>query len=109
MERLYYKAINFDLDIHLLDEFHPSGDYHRAYYDLKKFFRNHGFNHRQGSGYVSDIKLNSQDIYLLIDTLFNEYPWIADCVKEFDVTNIGTQYSLADDIRAYKEKDSFEI
>ena len=109
MERLYLKTINFDLDTHLLDKHHPSGDYHRAYYDMKKFFSSHGFSHRQGSGYVSDIKINSQDIYLLIDALYNEHPWIADCVKEFDVTNIGTQYSLAEDIKSYKETDEFEI
>lgn len=109
MERLYYKAINFDLDTRLLNEYHPSKDYHKAYYDMKKFFKNHGFNHRQGSGYVSKIKLNSQDIYLLIDALYNEYTWIADCVKEFDVTNIGTKYELASDIRAYRDKETFEI
>ena len=26
-----------------------------------------------------------------------------------NVTNIGTQYSLADDLKAYKEKDAFDI
>ena len=76
---------------------------------MKKFFKSHKFSHRQGSGYVSDIKINSQDVYLLIDALYNEHPWIADCVKEFDVTNIGTQYNLAEDIRSYKERDEFEI
>lgn len=109
MERLYYKAINFDLDTRSLNEHHPSGDYHRAYYDMKKFFRKHGFDHKQGSGYVSQKKINSQDIYLLIDQLYEEYEWIAYSVKEFDVTNIGTQYELAADIRSNKDKDSFEI
>lgn len=109
MERRYYKAINFDLDTHLLDQYHPSHDYHRAYYDLKKFFKCHNFNHKQGSGYVSKEKLNSQDIYELIDDLYNEYPWIADTVEEFDVTNVGTQYELVDDIRANKDAPSFDI
>ena len=109
MERLYYKAINFDLDTKLLGEHHPSGDYHRAYYDMKRFFKNHGFSHKQGSGYVSQNKINSQDIYLLIDALYEQYEWIAYCVKEFDVTNIGTQYELASDIRANKDTDTFEI
>lgn len=76
---------------------------------MKKFFRKHGFDHKQGSGYVSQKKINSQDIYLLIDQLYEEYEWIAYSVKEFDVTNIGTQYELAADIRSNKDKDSFEI
>ena len=109
MERLYYKAINFDLDTRLLNEFHPTKDYHRAYYDLKRFFKQHGFYHKQGSGYVSKKKINSQDIYLLIDALYEEHDWIALCVKEFDVTNIGTQYELAADIRANRDKDEFDI
>ena len=109
MERLYFKAINFDLDTRLLNVYHPSKDYHKAYYDLRKFFKHHGFDHKQGSGYVSQQKINSQDIYLLIDALYEEYEWIADCVKEFDVTNIGTQYELAADIRANKDKDEFAI
>lgn len=76
---------------------------------MKKFFKNHGFSHKQGSGYVSQNKINSQDIYLLIDALYEQYEWIAYCVKEFDVTNIGTQYELASDIRANKDTDTFEI
>ena len=40
---------------------------------MKKFFKAHGFDHRQGSGYVSKKKLNTQDIYLLIDALYDEY------------------------------------
>ena len=109
MERLYYKAINFDLDTRLLSQYHPSGDYHKAYYDLRKFFDRHGFYHKQGSGYVSSQKINSQDIYLLVDALCEEHEWLVYCVKVLDVTNIGTQYELASDIRANTGKDTFEI
>lgn len=76
---------------------------------MQRFFKNHGFSHKQGSGYISQKKINSQDIYLLIDALYEEYEWIAYCVKEFDVTNIGTQYELASDIRANKARETFEI
>jgi len=58
---------------------------------------------------VTGLEFNSQDIYLLLDALYEEYDWIAYCVKEFDVTNIGTQYELASDIRANIDKDTFEI
>ena len=104
MERKYLKAINFDLDTHLLSEYHPSGDYRRAYYDMMKFFKNHNFVHKQGSGYVSKVKLTTQDIYELISDLCEEYPWIIECVNEFDVTNVGVQYGLVDDIRSSKEE-----
>ncbi len=60
MERKYYKAINFDLDTNKLKEFYPR--YQQAYRDLLRFFREKGFSHRQGSGYVSNDKLSSADI-----------------------------------------------
>lgn len=107
MERRYIKAINFDLDTKLLNEYHPTGDYHRAYYDLKRFFNHHNFTHKQGSGYVSKLKLNSQDIFILIDDLCKEFSWISECVKEFDVTNVGPQYGLVDTIRDNKSDNSF--
>lgn len=109
MERKYLKAINFDLDTHLLGEHHPSGDYHKAYYDMKRFFKGHNFSHKQGSGYVSNVKLTIQDIYELINDLCETYPWITKCVNEFDVTNVGTQYGLAEDIRSGGEELNIEI
>ena len=47
MERKYRKAINFDLSVHELEKYYP--DYRKAYYDVKRFFKKWGFEHRQGS------------------------------------------------------------
>lgn len=104
-ERRYYKAINFDLDTHILSDVHPSGDYRRAYYDLKRFFTKKGFEHKQGSGYVSEDKLASADIFELLDALYHTLPWISEAVKAFDVTNVGNQYDLAEDIRSFSAVD----
>lgn len=46
------KAINFDLDTKKLREFHPKG-ITQAYTDIRNFLESMGFEHRQGSGYVS--------------------------------------------------------
>lgn len=69
MERKYFKAINFDLDTHKLEVLHPRRNYRKAYEDLRQFFQLHGFSHRQGSGYLSDDKLSTADIYDLMDLL----------------------------------------
>ena len=47
------KALNFDLDTENLKRYYPSSDYHKAYFDIKQFMIQNGFEHRQGSGYVS--------------------------------------------------------
>ena len=78
MERRYLKAINFDLDTHKLQANYPGANYRNAYYDLRRFFEKHGFEHRQGSGYISLTKLATADIYDL---------------------NIGQQHDLIDLVR----------
>ena len=60
MERKYQKAINFDLSVHELEKYYP--DYRKAYYDVKSFFKKHGFEHRQGSGYISRDRLAQADM-----------------------------------------------
>ncbi len=96
MERKYFKALNFDLDTHQLKQHYPGANYRQAYYDLRRFFARYNFSHRQGSGYISDIKLGTADIYDLMDELSHEFPWIGICINKIDVTNIGRQHDLTE-------------
>ncbi len=99
MERKYLKAINFDLSVHKLEKYFS--DYRKAYYVLKNFFKRHGFEHHQGSGYVSKEKLAQVDIIDLLDDMITELPWMSDCVTKIDVTNIGRQHDLRDALKEY--------
>lgn len=63
---------------------------------MKRFFVRQGFEHRQGSGYVSRKKLAQADIIDLLDLMNAELPWMSDCVTKIDVTNIGAQHDLKD-------------
>lgn len=105
MERKYYKALNFDLDTHRLKQHYPGANYRQAYYDLRRFFKRHQFSHRQGSGYISDNKLSSADIYDLMDDLSTALPWIGVCVNKIDVTNVGRQHDLTELLRATEDID----
>lgn len=100
VERKYYKAINFDLDTHRLEADYPGANYRQAYDDLKRFFKHHGFSHRQGSGYISDEKLSKANIFDLMDDLSRQYGWISESANKMDVTNIGTQYDLMELLKA---------
>lgn len=94
MERKYFKALNFDLATKQLKEHYPGANYRQAYDDLRRFFNRHHFSHRQGSGYISDDKLSTADIYDLMDELSRQYPWLGICVSKIDVTNVGRQHDL---------------
>ena len=96
MERKYFKALNFDLDTHQLKAHYPGANYRQAYDDLRRFFKRHQFSHRQGSGYTSDTKLSTADIYDLMGELARKFPWIGACVNKIDVTNIGRQHDLTE-------------
>ncbi|MCM1217456.1 MAG: hypothetical protein NC548_23435, partial [Lachnospiraceae bacterium] len=82
---------------HKLEKYYP--DYRRAYYDVKCFFKEQRFEHRQGSGYVSKKKLIQADIIDLLDVMNTELPWMSDCVTKIDVTNIGVRHDLKDLLR----------
>ena len=103
MERKYFKALNFDLDTHQLKVHYPGANYRKAYDDLRRFFRHHRFSHRQGSGYISDDKLTTADIYDLMDELSHAFPWIGICVNKIDVTNVGRQHDLTDLLKPAEE------
>lgn len=104
MERKYFKALNFDLDTRQLQEHYPGANYRQAYDDLRRFFKRHQISHRQGSGYISDNKLTTADIYDLMDELSQQFPWIGKCVKKIDVTNIGRQHDLTELLQTVEEE-----
>ncbi len=57
------KAINFDIDTKKYEEY-TGKKAPTAYAEVKKFLKKNGFEHRQGSGYVSKNSLD--DLRILI-------------------------------------------
>lgn len=103
MEKKYYKALNFDLDTRRLKEYYPGASYRQAYDDLRRFFVQHNFSHRQGSGYISETKLGTADIFDLMEELSRLFPWIGNCINKIDVTNIGRQHDLTELLRPMED------
>lgn len=87
-------AINFDLSIEKLKEYYspiyPKG----AYNEIKVFMAEHGFYHRQYSGYVSLDAITQADISDLLIDLVAEFPWITECTNKMDATIIPKSYDL---------------
>lgn len=103
MERKCFKALNFDLDTHLLRDVYPGANYRSAYNDLKKFLVNENFIHRQGSGYISQDKLSSLDIYELIEDIEQSLPWVSKCINKMDVTNVSQQHDLVEILKSISD------
>ena len=92
------KALNFDLDTKKYEELtgKPSPT---AYGIIKRFLKRNGFEHRQGSGYISKESMNDGKIFAIIQNMSMELEWLRGSVEEIDVTNIGKQHSLVDAVQ----------
>ena len=103
------KAINFDLNTKRYIEYthKPASS---AYFELNKFFKSYNFEHRQGSGYTSKSNISKADVVVMIRKMSYKYDWLSHCAKQVDVTNIGKQYSMLEEINAIsKEKEKNKI
>ena len=102
-EHIAKRAFNFDLKIDDLKKYYLNKEnYNRAYTDIRKFMMENGFDHRQGSGYISKAALKDKQILSIIKELKIKLPWITKCVNKFDVTDIGKQYDLTNMIKNSK-------
>lgn len=88
------KAVNFDLNDNLLKKYYPSKSYKNAWRDIKKFLLKSNFTHRQYSGYVSIDSMSMAEIGNIIGKMARKWNWLNKTVIQFDVTNVGEEYSL---------------
>lgn len=96
-EHFTQKAINFDLNTKALQEIFQSNNpfvYMEGYKEVGRFLKSHGFTHRQWSGYISKEPMTSYQIAKLVIKMNKSLPWLCQCVKRFDVTDIGEQHDL---------------
>lgn len=92
------KAINFDLNDNLLKKYYPSKSYKNAWRDIKMFLINNQFEHRQYSGYVSINEISMAEVGNIIGKMARKWYWLSISVMQFDVTNVGEEYSFLEKI-----------
>lgn len=97
------RAINFDLSIKKLMAFYSKTNPKGAYKEIYNYFIQNGFEHRQGSGYCSKKELTNRETLDIIENMFDKMPWLDECSKKIDVTNIGEIYDIKN-LRAMGKK-----
>lgn len=98
------KAINFDLGTNALKEHYPGKNHRDAYSEIKKYMEQHGFEHRQYSGYNSKAPMSDTEVAKIISGLSSELPWLEKCIQKIDSTDIGEQHDLTDIVINEKNK-----
>ena len=92
------KAVNFDLNDNLLKKYYPSKSYKNAWRDIKMYLINNQFEHRQYSGYVSNSGMSMAEAGNIIGKMARKWYWLNKSVMQFDVTNVGEEYSFLEKI-----------
>ncbi|MGN0308380.1 MAG: VapD family protein [Lachnospiraceae bacterium] len=88
------RAVNFDLNIEALRENYSVTNPKGAYREIRSFLEKNGFFHRQGSGYCSKDKITDAELVKVMTEMFKTFPWLENCTKKIDATDIGRIYDI---------------
>ena len=99
-----YKAINFDLIEEKLKIHYDSKKYKKAWGEIAKYMDQHGFKHRQYSGYVSKEPMTERQMNKFMRKFAKDLPWVGICSSRFDVTNVGESYDFIGVLRGTSSK-----
>ena len=95
------KLLAFDLKQDALKEYYPKPKftvnpqyYKKAYKEIELFFKGENWEHKQGSGYISNVYLSDADVIDMIDKMIRKMPWLGDCIGKCDIGNITDIYDL---------------
>lgn len=91
---LIRRQIMFDLDIKVLEQI-LGNKYRAVYANIASFLKEKGFDHPQGSGYISRESFSNTEVTDLIFELKDMYPYLEKCIRDIRVANIVDINSLS--------------
>ncbi|MBO6275597.1 MAG: hypothetical protein J6M91_08725 [Methanobrevibacter sp.] len=81
----------FDLEQEQLRKYYPGHETTQAYKEIGMFFRKNGFEHNQGSGYISKKSISLDQVIVIAIKLQQKMPWLNKCSSVFELTQIIEQ------------------
>lgn len=110
MGRQTRKAINFDLNTKIVEANMTakqiSGTASKAYYDIKKFLSENGYEGAQESAYTSKKPTTFQKANELITEMVEEIPYLKGAVKSMHLTSVGGTHNVT---RIIMEQPEIEV
>ncbi len=95
VEHKYHKQLIFDLDTVLLRKLYGES-YTDVYYWIRSFLNQNGFDHIEGSGYLSKVPISDLQLAQILIKLVEKYPFLDRCVKEIHSANVSDRHSWSD-------------
>ena len=94
---IFFILLTFDLDQSKLAKFYPGSSTNYAYTQIGTFLKKNGFEHNQGSGYVSTEPMWISKAITISKNLQKKFPWLNKVVSIFEVTEVN---EISFDLRA---------
>ncbi len=88
------KQIAFDIDTSVARAILGS-NYTKVYSDIRRYLEGNGFEHIQGSVYVSKKPMSAVAVTLNINGLLKKYPYLSKCVRDMTQTNVSNVSDLS--------------
>lgn len=104
-------AINFDLRTADLKVYYSKTNPKQAYKEIAKYMAEHGFTHRQWSGYISGGTMTKAELIDFAVDMHKTFPWLISCEGSMDATVITSIFDIKQMIldSMEDEKEDIEI
>lgn len=102
-------AINFDLRIADLRTHYSKSNPKQAYKDIAKYMAEHGFSHRQWSGYISDGTMTKTELIDFTTDMHKHFPWLINCEGSMDATVITSIFDIRQMLLDSAEEEDADV
>lgn len=99
MSKKFRKQLMFDIDTKVSEEILGPG-YRRIYDEIRRYLYDNGFDHVQGSGYISADVVSTPMLYQILSDMVDDYPYLEKCIRDIKEANVYNISSL-DDLISY--------
>ena len=89
------KQLSFDIDTKVAKAILGKSNYIKAYTDIRTFMEKEGWQHIEGSVYMSNNPLSTTQVMYLLDDLVWEHPYLTKCFREIHQADISKVHSLS--------------
>ena len=101
-ERGRVYAVAFDFDVQLLEQLYPNTFCRNASSDVRRFFKENGFENKQGTVYFSHEDISPVECIAAVQDLADLYEWFTPSLKDIRMLRIEEN----DDLMAILDRKS---
>ncbi len=88
------KQISFDIDTRVTKVILGEQSYTKIYSDIRGIMERSGWQHIEGSVYMSNRPMSNGDVLYVLDEMKMKFPYLEKCIREIHQADISNVHSL---------------